>query len=442
MLDYRYRTILAVALPLMASSFIQSIVMITDGSFLSRYNTIAFDAAGNAGLLYVTLFIAMNGISDGAQILISRRIGQERQDLIARIFGTTLFTNLIIAILLFTLVQLLAPSLIQWYTHNPLIAQGQIEFINIRSYGLFFAVVNLAINAYMVSNGRTTIVLFGALITAVSNIFLDYSLIFGKCGFPELGLTGAGLASSAAEGVTMFFLLFILIRSKKAKKHRLFSQMRFNATSFKELMKLGLPITLQGLAALITWTVFFIWIEQMGTHELTISQNIRGLYFLAFVPIWGFASTTKTYISQYIGNKEFDKLKLIIRRIQLLTVVFLVIFFHGAILYPETLIKLINPDLKFVKESAEILTFVAGSVIIYGLGSVYFQTISGSGNTRFTFYVELLSVMIYLIAAYILIKILDLTIYWVWSVEYIYFICMGGLSLGYLKLFDWKNKEI
>ena len=79
MLDYRYKTILSVAIPLMASTFIQSIVLLTDSAFLSRYNTLDFDASGNGGLLYITLFIMLVGINDGAQILMARRVGQKKE---------------------------------------------------------------------------------------------------------------------------------------------------------------------------------------------------------------------------------------------------------------------------------------------------------------------------------------------------------------------------
>ena len=77
MLDLKYKTILRVAVPLMVSSFIQSIVLITDASFISRYSTLAFDAVGNGGLIYVTMYMALAGMGDGAQIIIARRIGQE-----------------------------------------------------------------------------------------------------------------------------------------------------------------------------------------------------------------------------------------------------------------------------------------------------------------------------------------------------------------------------
>ena len=103
MLDLRYKTILGVALPMMVSGFIQSIVMITDSAFISRYSTEAFVAVGNGGLIYVTMYMCLIGMADGAQIIIARRIGEERQGLIGRIFGTTVITHFLLATLFFIL---------------------------------------------------------------------------------------------------------------------------------------------------------------------------------------------------------------------------------------------------------------------------------------------------------------------------------------------------
>ena len=446
MLSLRYQSILAMAIPLMGSTFIQSVVLITDSAFLSRYDilngTLTFDSSGNGGLVYITLFMALVGMSDGAQILMARRIGQGKEDLLARIFGTAILTNFLLVLFLFSLINWILPDFIQGYVHHPEIAKGQIDYISIRGYGLFFAMISLAINAYFMAMGKTAVVFLSAIVTACSNVFLDYSLIFGHNGLPEMGLKGAALASTIADGLGMVFLIVVLTRSKSRKAHKLYEQLSYNFTSFKELIKLGTPIMLQGIVALSTWTIFFAWIEQMGTHELTISQNIRSLYFIAFIPIFGFGATTKTYISQLLGAQRFDEIPKAIRRIQLMTIVFLFVFFHGAFLYPEKLIAMINPDEAFLAESAVILRYVGGSIFMFGFFSVYFHTINGSGNTRYTFYVELAAVCTYLLSAYLFIKVYDADIFWVWTVEYIYFGTMGILSIVYLRFFSWQKKQI
>ncbi len=442
MLDLRYKTILNVALPLMVSSFIQAIVLLTDTAFLSRYNTLSFDAAGNAGLIYVTMFMALAGMGDGAQILIARRIGQKRIDSIGRIFGSSILVHLLLAIALFLILQGIIPSFLTGYSKHKDLANSQIDFLSIRSFALFFAMISLSIQAFFFATGKTWVVLVSAVITAFSNIFFDYFLIFGKGIFPEMGIKGAALASTIADGLGMLFLIVFLIFSKVRKEYSLFSHFSFNFVSFKELFKVGSPIMFQGLIALSTWTVFFSWIEQMGKFELTVSQNIRSIYFLAFIPIWGFSSTTKTYISQYIGNGDYASLKIIQKRIQFLTMLFLSIIILGATFFPTQLITMINPAEAYVQKSAEILRFISISTLIFGFGSVYFQTINGSGNTHVTFLIEVISVVIYLISSYILIKVIKLDIFWIWSVEYIYFGIMALLSIGYLRLFDWKKKNL
>ena len=229
--------------------------------------------------------------------------------------------------------------------------------------------ISLSIQAFFLANGKTWVVLIAAVITASSNILLDYLMIFGYGGFPELGLKGAAWASTLADLAGMIFLVGFLIFSKDRIKFDLFGHFSFNLPSMKELFKIGSPLMLQGFLALATWTVFFTWIEQTGKFELTVSQNVRSIYFLAFVPIWGFAGTTKTYISQYIGRGDFHSLKLIQRKIQLLTIVFLFVFFHGAILYPEKLVGMINPNEEYISKSADILRYISISIFMFGIFS-------------------------------------------------------------------------
>ncbi len=442
MLDLKYKTILSVAVPLMVSSFIQSIVLITDAAFLSRYSTLAFDAVGNAGLIYITVYMALAGMGDGAQILIARRIGQDNTNAIGRIFGSSIVSNFMIAACLFLIIQLVMPDLLNYYSKHKDLAHLQVEFIHIRGFALFFAMITLSIQAFFLAIGKTWVVLIAALITASSNILLDYVLIFGEWGFPSLGLKGAAWANTIADACGMVFLVIFLIFSKERKKLKLFSHFSINLPSLKELFKIGSPIMFQGVIALATWTIFFTWIEQIGKFELTVSQNIRAIYFLAFVPIWGFAGTTKTYISQYLGKGDHESLKIIQRRIQLMTVISLLIFFHGAIFYPKQLIGFINPAEQYIDKSAEIMRFISVSIMMYGLFSVYFQTINGSGNTMVSFTIEVLCVAVYTLTGYLLIKVFQVDIFWIWSVEYVYFGCMGLLSILYLRFFDWKKKIV
>lgn len=442
LLPLTYKSILSVALPMMVSGFIQSIVLITDSAYISRYSIEGFDAVGNAGLAYITFYMMMLGMSDGAQILMARRIGESRSDQLGRILNATWIILGILAVIFFVVLTLYIPSWISSYSLNQEVARLQGEFLQHRSFALFFCMITLGFQSFYLARGKSWVVLISAIITASTNILFDYLLIFGVGIFPEMGVAGAATASSIADGLGMVFLVIFTISSKENKSYNLFGSIKGVWFELKELISIGTPLLLQGFSALFTWTLFFTWIEQMGKYQLTVSQNIRSIYFLAFVPIWGFAGTTKTYISQYIGAAKQQELPRIQRRIQLLTLLFMLLTFHGAIFYPETLISIINPHEQYLKDSSAILRLIAGSILLYALVSVYFQTIHGSGNTVASMTIEIISVGVYTLSVYLFIKVWAFDIYHVWTVEYIYFGTMGLLSYLYLTLFSWNNKRI
>ena len=441
MLDIRYRSILTVALPMMLSGFIQSIIAITDAAFLSRHSKLAYDASGSAGLWYITMYMVFIGLSDGAQIAMAQKVGEKNQKGFVAVFQSNFVILFSAAVILTILVQLCMPSLMGYLVTNYELAQAEQSFLEIRSYSFWAATITLSIQASYLAVGKTTLVLIASLIAAISNIVLDYFLVFGTGPFPRLGLEGAAIASTGAEFLAMLFLLSTLIGGKLRKQYPVWKERLVNKFQLKENLKIGIPLLFQGIVALSIWNIFFIWIEQMGGDNLTVSLNIRYIYFLAFVPIWGFAAATKTYIAQYFGAKQFQQLPIIQRRMQLLTLSFLILTFHGAVLYPEALIRLVSEHPEHITKSAQILRVVSGSILIYGLGSVYFQTISGIGKTRITFLVECLSTTFYIISAYLFIKV-NWPIQWIWLVEYVYFITMGLGSFIYLKWINQTKEKI
>ncbi len=441
MLSNSYGKILSISAPLMLGTFIQSIVMITDAAFLSRFSTTSFDASGNAGLIYVTLFMGLTGLGDGGQIVMARRIGQHKINQINGYLQSNFVSLFIFAFLFYLIVQFVVPGMLFSYSKYPEIAQEQVAFLNIRSLGFFVAVLMLSLNAFFMAIGKTWIIMLSTALFAGTNIVLDKLLIFGFGEFAPLGIEGAALASVIAEGVAVIVLLSFLLASEHRRKFQLFKTLEIKWENILRLFKVGSPLMIQGFFALATWTVFFTWIEQSSSYDLTVSQNIRAVYFLAFVPIFGFGATTKTYIAQYMDQKDRKLIPQTLKRIQVLTMLFLLIFFHGAIIYPEELISLINPKEAYLADSADVLRLVFGSILIFGFTTPYFQTINGSGNTRITMVIEISSIVLYLIFAYLFIKVWNWHISPVWSVEYIYFGAIGLFSILYLRFFDWRKKE-
>ena len=141
MLANTYKTILSVALPLMVGTFIQSIVMISDAAILSRYSITSFDASGNAGLIYITLFMGLSGLGDAGQIIMARRIGEKNISTLNSVIQSSIVFNLLMASLFFGLVYFLVPHLIDSIVVDADIALEEKRFLSVRSFGFFVAAI-------------------------------------------------------------------------------------------------------------------------------------------------------------------------------------------------------------------------------------------------------------------------------------------------------------
>jgi Na+-driven multidrug efflux pump len=166
------------------------------------------------------------------------------------------------------------------------------------------------------------------------------------------------------------------------------------------------------------------------------------LYFLALIPIIGFSSVTKTYVSQILAEGDVKKLTKALRRIFLLTLATLVVFVHGNVFYPEALSKLVNGHEYLLHDVTQIQLLIIGSILIHGSAVVLVNIISGCGDTRFSLLIEFLSLTIYLWYSYMIIMVWKKDVVWVWTAEYVYFICMSVFCLIYLRTGRWKKKKV
>lgn len=433
MLELTYKRILAIAVPLMFGTFVQSVVMLTDTAFVSRLDTISFNAVNNAGLIYVSLFMLSKGLADGAQILIARKYGEQNLAQIGSLVFHTQILQLILSGFLFLVFFFLSTWFIQLIVKDVPTGESMILFLKYRSWGIFFAGMHATLTAFYIGIGKTSLVLISTLIMALSNIILDYAMIFGNFGFPEMGMVGAPLASSISEFLAFIFLVIAVYFSKEIKQFGISFFSYFNFNEIKALVKLGVPLMFQGFFALFGWLIFFTLIErEMSPHDLEVSSVIRSVYFIAFIPTFGFGATTRTYVSNLIGQGKPQLIKTIQRKIMLLSFLFIVLFCHLPVFFPHYFIPLINPNPVIFEDSKHVLWVVTGSIILFSFITVWFNSVAALGKSNISFLIEGTSIFIYLVACYLFIVVFKWNVVAIWTVEYIYFGAIGFMSYFYL----------
>lgn len=436
MLSLSYKSILSVALPLMFGTFVQSMIGIIDGAFVSKLGNTAYNAVGNGSIMYIALFMLCRGLADGTQITIAKKYGEEKHREIGEVLYNSQILQFILSSFIFLLFFFLSEVIIRSIAESVPLADAITDFMKYRCWGIFFAGMEITLAAFFIGIGKTRIIIYATLLLAACNIFLDYGLIFGKFGLPELGMIGAPIASSISEMITAIFLFIIVLKHPKFKKFAFSLKIKVNRSVQKLLFKLSYPLMLQGLVSLSTWLIFFTMIEHMGSNDLETAHNIRYMYFLAFIPIFGFGSATRTFVSNLVGRNERHLIPKIQFRLMLLAFISIFVIFHGAFLYPETLIQLVdyNPSINptVIDNSARTLGFVSGSIFLYAVAVVPYNSISALGKTKLAFLIEFCAIVTYLLGCYLFIDLWHWNIVEVWAVEYIYFGVIGFLSTVYL----------
>lgn len=439
---YSYKKIWQIAFPIIISGIAQNVVNVTDTAFLGQVSNTAMGAAGNAGIFYFILAITGMGFSLGAQIVIARRNGEGNLLEIGKIVDHIFYFIIPLAILLFSLVQFFSANFFESLVRSESILKHSIDFINVRIWGILFAFLNFTFNAFYVGITRTKILSTSTIIMMLVNVILDYALIFGKFGMPEMGIKGAALASVIAEGSSFLFIFIYTIKKVDINKYNLFGFQKFELKTMKRLINVSLPVMLQNFIAIGSWFIFFIIIEKMGEKELAISHIVRSIYMVMMIPLFGLSSATNTLVSNLIGEGKQNEVLGIIKKIVIMSFGFTFILSLICYFFPVWIIGFYTNDQQLLVETIDSLRIVNLTMFFFCISSILFNGVTGTGNTRTSFLIEMLNITIYLISAYYIAIEMKASLPIVWASEFIYFGFLGIFSYWYLKYGNWKKKRI
>lgn len=298
---YTNKEIWNVSYPIFLGLLAQNIINVTDTAFLGRVGEVELGASAMGGLFYICVFTIAFGFSVGSQILIARRNGEGRYKDVGPVMiqGGTFLLGL--AMLMFGLTHLLAPSIVRLLISSDSIFDATMEFLNWRIWGFFFAFVNVMFRALYIGITRTKVLTMNAVVMALVNVLLDYILIFGKFGMPEMGIKGAAVASVMAEAASLAFFLIYTYAKVDFKKFGLNHWQKIDFSLLGKILSISCFTMIQYFLAMATWFVFFIAIERLGQRELAIANIVRSIYIVMLIPVQALSTTTNSLVSNLIG---------------------------------------------------------------------------------------------------------------------------------------------
>ena len=303
---YTSKEILTIAYPILISLVMEQAIGMTDTAFLGRVGEVELGASAIAGVYYIAIFMIGFGFSIGSQILMARRNGEKRYSEIGDIFYQGVYFMIFLAAVAFALTEVITPWLLPKILSSQNIYAAAESYIHWRAFGFFFSFVAVMFRAFFVGTTQTKTLTLNSLVMVGSNIVFNYILIFGKLGFPALGIAGAAIGSSLAELVSLIFFIIYTVRKIDLKKYGLNRFSSFNMDKLRRILNVSLWTMIQNFVSLSTWFIFFLYVEHLGERPLAITNIIRNISGITFMIISAFASTCGSLVSNQIGAGKAD----------------------------------------------------------------------------------------------------------------------------------------
>ncbi len=437
-----YKSILLVALPIILESLAQNVLNITDTAFMGRVGETSLGAAAIGSVFYFAFIMIAFGLGIGSQIIIARRVGENKSKAVGKVFVQTQYILVLIALSIFILLKLSLPILLEQIVESDDIRQEALKYLSLRIYGFFPAFLNVSFRAFFVGIAKTKVITYTTIIMTLVNIVLNYLLIFGNYGFPELGIKGAAIASVCAEITALiFFAIFTLIKVPH-RNYLLFEYSRISSRLVRRILKISYPLMLQYFVSLSCWFTFFIFIEKMGSLELAVSNIIRSVYIFMLLPIWGFSATVNTFVSQYIGKGQPDELWKILKKAIFLCIPMCMILIIPMAMFPNYVLSFFTDDINIINSGISVYYVVLGTAPFLAVAILLFSALTGTGMTKISLLIEIFVLCVYMYFAWMVIIKLKLNLEIAWTVEYLYALMMGIASYLYLRFGKWRDNKI
>lgn len=386
----RYREVVRVCLPLVMSMSATTIMEFTDRAFLSNYSIEAISAVAPAGVTAYLFMAFFGGIAGYTQVFIAQYHGAGRIDRI----GAALWQGIIFSILsglIFWLLSLYAAKpIFSLAGHSAEVRRLEELYFSILCRGAVLHVAMNCLSSFFSGRGITRPVMIFHFIGMLINIPLDYALIFGKWGLPELGVKGAAYATVTAWFSITILLAFFIFTRENIRKYKLFETFSFDWDLFRRLMKYGIPGSLQFTLDILAFTIFLLLVGRIGTLDLAATNIVISINSVAFMPSMGVSMGISALVGQALGKGKPGYARYITWSSIHLLVTYIVFIDILFIFFPAQVLSLFIPDGQSPQQYAEIvaigtslLRIVSAYLLLDALYMAFSGVLKGAGDTRF-----------------------------------------------------------
>ncbi len=405
------RNVVNLSLPVLLSSLFQRLVSIVDIFMVGGLGAAAIAATGLGQLLIFVVMTVFWGLATGTTVVIAHLWGSGRRAEGRRAAFAACLACAGMAVIASLLGWTFGDDLARFLGAKNDVLQYATGYIKLVFLWFAFTAGLNILSAVMQGLGNTRTPMEGIILVNILHVLIAYPLIYGKFGFPRLGVEGAAYAINISE---MCGFLYLLIQ---ALRKRYLTIGRPDLQLFRKIWRVGYPVALERIAQQSGQLLYSKFIISYGTAAYAAHQIGLSIESLSFMPGAGMGIAASTLMGQALGARKLKRARIshteALRLAVLVMAGMALLFFF----FPHTLIALFTSDPEVIEKGSMFLRLVAFAQIPLALSFVYAGSLRGTGDTLYVFFVTLFAMWgIRVLLSYIAADLLHLSLYMVWGV--------------------------
>lgn len=425
------RDILKISWPLALGMINNGLLHFTDRAFIARESMAGLEASMTASMLALVILCFFQSVVSYSGTFVAQFIGAKDRRGATMSYHAGIWIAVFSSFVALALIPL-GMCILERFSNGAEIFALQKTYFSVCTAGGFFLFAQMAVQGFFTGLGNTRVIFIVNIIGNLVNVVLDYILIFGKFGFPHLGLAGAAYATVFATAVQWAILSFAAHgKVERRAPHRLTGEMW---TLIGKILKFGLLSGAYSFLNLISFTVFVFILGLVGHVEAAVSNACFTVNYLLFAPMEGFAQGAATLVGQSQGagdSKKAEKyaVSAIVLGLSVAAVLsLLTLVFHRPILAmfapdePEIAARFQELGLTLLLLMTAWQLFDAADIIIGG-------ALKGAGDTKFVFYWMLFCSLVLWLPLVFVVRSISNTMPALWStmIVFVVIICIGSV---------------
>jgi MATE family multidrug resistance protein len=437
--------LLRLALPMVVSQGAFAVMIFTDRYFMSQIDPAHMAAALGGGVASFFSFCFFIGLFSYANALVAQYLGAGEPEKCPKVVTQGMIMTVMSAPFL-TLITFLVAGIFEGMGHEPAQVDLERTYYLILMSGVLVTVAKTCISSYFAGIGRTHVVMICDLFGLVINVPLCYVMVFGKLGFPALGIVGAGVSTVIAT--VLAFVLFVAFYFHKEHRDK-FDVLRSFSLDVKILRRywrLGFPSGLELFLNVAAFNLFLLMFQSYGVAEGAAAAIVFNWDILSFVPMIGLNVGVISLIGRFVGARDMTRVN------EVMTAAFAVALAYSAVLavaystarYP--LVEVFAPpsgDFAAIRELSAFMmiglsSYVMADAVILVSGGI----LRGAGDTRWLMIASVSLHWAMLVAQFFIIRVFELSP----KVSWLAFVALVlAIALVYalrLKGGRWRDPEV